>query len=143
MRAAFSSSFFSFSHAFATAAPVLADALAADGQTAEALTMKTTSHAVIAKVRPTQHPQRTYSEMSLGWITGLSGDPTGGMTLFRPAFDQVTSSARTLEVAQSRALGWMGNIDSYGQGLHLAWLAKDRDFSFRVAQIMVESDVMA
>ncbi|WP_212611936.1 CHAT domain-containing protein [Sphingomonas baiyangensis] len=118
----------------------LADALLASGNYQEGLAIMRAAHDGIAAVRAEGHPQRTYPQMGLGYATAISGDAAGGMALYRPAFESVFRSVRLLEVAQSRATGAAGNLESFGQGLDVARRAGDREFGFRIAQVMVESD---
>lgn len=115
-------------------------ALAANGRVAEALAVQTRAMEVVAKARPVGNTQRTYAEIELGWLTALAGDPRAGVARAKPIVESIVSRNRNLEIARTRAVPISTNLESYGQAMEAAFLARDIDFGFTLAQVLTESD---
>ncbi len=118
----------------------LALAQAANGKIPEALATQKAALELIAKTRPLSHAQRTYAEIEMGWLTALAGDPTAGIARAKPVIESIVQRNRNFELARTRVVPPTGNLESFGQAIEAAWLAKDRDFGFYLAQVLVESD---
>lgn len=114
--------------------------LAANGRLGEALALQRRAFDVIAGARPPGNSQRTYAEIELGWLMALNGEPRAGVARIRPVVESIVRRNRNLEVAQTRVVPLSSNLESFGQAIEAAYVAKDADFGFFLAQVLTESD---